>query len=125
VNDLPGTLTQIKNTLKPDGVFVGVMLGGETLNELRGALVIAEQEREGGVSPHISPFAGVADCGMLLQRAGFRYLLNAVWAAWSRCQSAVLCCASLTARWPRQPTALPRAFCPATSEHWPHGWMDH
>ena len=71
VNDLPGALTQIKQSLKPDGVFIGAMLGGETLKELRSSLLLAEQEREGGVGIHISPFAQVADCGNLIQRAGF------------------------------------------------------
>ena len=71
VNDLPGTLIQASNALRPDGVFIGAMLGGQTLTELRSAFVVAEQERDGGVSPHVSPFAQVADCGNLLQRAGF------------------------------------------------------
>jgi NADH dehydrogenase [ubiquinone] 1 alpha subcomplex assembly factor 5 len=71
VNDLPGALAQVKHSLKPDGVFIGAMLGGETLKELRSALLLAEQEREGGVGNHISPFAQVADCGQLMQRAGF------------------------------------------------------
>ena len=71
VNDLPGTLIQASNSLRPDGVFIGAMLGGQTLTELRSAFVVAEQERDGGVSPHVSPFAQVADCGNLLQRAGF------------------------------------------------------
>ncbi len=71
VNDLPGALIQIRQALKPDGLFLGAMLGGETLVELRGALLEAEAEVEGGVSPRVSPFADVADAGGLLQRAGF------------------------------------------------------
>lgn len=71
VNDLPGTLVQIRRILKPDGLFLGAMLGGETLHELRGALMEAELACEGGASPRISPFAGVRDAGDLLQRAGF------------------------------------------------------
>jgi NADH dehydrogenase [ubiquinone] 1 alpha subcomplex assembly factor 5 len=58
VNDLPGTLIQIKNSLKPDGVFIGAMFGGDTLFELRTSLQLAEVEREGGISPRISPMAG-------------------------------------------------------------------
>ena len=71
VNDLPGTLLQIRRILKPDGLFLGVMLGGETLSGLRHALTQAETEMEGGVSPRVSPFADVRDMGRLLQRAGF------------------------------------------------------
>ncbi len=71
VNDLPGTLVQIRRILKPDGLFLGAMLGGDTLHELRGALMEAELACEGGASPRISPFAGVRDAGNLLQRAGF------------------------------------------------------
>ncbi|CAB1104389.1 unnamed protein product [Ectocarpus sp. CCAP 1310/34] len=71
VNDLPGALGQIKQVLKPDGAFIGAMLGGSTLTELRSCLLLAEQEREGGQSIHTSPSAHVADCGSLLQSAGF------------------------------------------------------
>ncbi|KAG5184319.1 S-adenosyl-L-methionine-dependent methyltransferase [Tribonema minus] len=71
VNDLPSTLRQIRSILKPDGVFIGAMLGGETLTELRSCLLLAEQEREGGMSPHTSPSAHVSDCGNLLAAAGF------------------------------------------------------
>lgn len=71
VNDLPGTLAQIRRVLKPDGLFLGVMLGGETLRELRQALSTAEITLEGGLSPRVSPFADVRDLGRLLQRAGF------------------------------------------------------
>lgn len=71
VNDLPGALIQARRTLKPDGLFLGAMLGGETLKELRGVLTAAEVELEGGLSPRISPFVSVRDAGMLLNRAGF------------------------------------------------------
>lgn len=71
VNDLPGTLLQIRRVLKPDGLFLCAMLGGETLKELRQALSDAEMAEEGGWSPRVSPFADVRDLGGLLQRAGF------------------------------------------------------
>ena len=71
VNDLPGALHQIRMALKPDGLFLAAMLGGETLRELRRALMEAESATEGGVSPRVSPFADVRDAGGLLQRAGF------------------------------------------------------
>ena len=70
VNDLPGTLVQIRQVLKPDGLLLAAMLGGETLGELRQALVVAEIEEEGGASPRVSPFADLRDAGQLLQRAG-------------------------------------------------------
>lgn len=71
VNDLPGVLIQIQQALAPKGLFMGVLLGGQTLQELRHALTLAEAEVYGGLSPRISPFTEVKDCGMLLQRAGF------------------------------------------------------
>ncbi|KAL2024067.1 hypothetical protein VTK56DRAFT_9847 [Thermocarpiscus australiensis] len=74
INDLPGVLAQINRVLKPDTPFVGAMLGGDTLFELRTSLQLAEQERRGGISPHVSPLADVRDVGGLLQRAGFRML---------------------------------------------------
>jgi NADH dehydrogenase [ubiquinone] 1 alpha subcomplex assembly factor 5 len=60
VNDLPGILTQINHILVPDGLFLAAILGGDTLYELRGSIQLAEQERKGGVSPHISPMAGIS-----------------------------------------------------------------
>ena len=74
VNDLPGVLAQARHLLKPDGLFLAVMLGGDTLHELRAAFAIAEQERDGGVSPWVSPQVGVDDAGSLLTRAGFTLL---------------------------------------------------
>jgi SAM-dependent methyltransferase len=70
-NDLPGTLIQIRRALKPDGLFLGALLGGETLTELRQSLLAAEEELEGGASPRVAPFADVRDLGSLLQRAQF------------------------------------------------------
>ncbi|XP_051172079.1 arginine-hydroxylase NDUFAF5, mitochondrial [Leptopilina boulardi] len=74
VNDLPGCFSRIINCLKPDGVFIGAMFGGDTLYELRGSLQLAEMEREGGVAAHISPFAEIRDIGSLMTRAGFTML---------------------------------------------------
>ncbi len=71
VNDLPGALVQIRRALKPDGLFVAALIGGETLTELRQAFAAAESENEGGVSPRVAPFADLRDLGALLQRAGF------------------------------------------------------
>ena len=71
VNDLPGALIQIRRVLKPDGLFLGALLGGATLHELRYALTQAEAELERGASPRVAPFADVSDLGGLLQRAGF------------------------------------------------------
>jgi len=71
VNDLPGTLVQIRRVLKPDGVFMAALFGGETLRELKLAFASAEADVSGGVSPRVAPFADVRDLGGLLQRAGF------------------------------------------------------
>ncbi|XP_053194620.1 arginine-hydroxylase NDUFAF5, mitochondrial [Scomber japonicus] len=74
INDLPGALRQIHQVLKPDGVFIGAMVGGETLYELRCSLQLAETEREGGFSPHVSPYTAVTDLGNLLGQSGFTLL---------------------------------------------------
>jgi SAM-dependent methyltransferase len=71
VNDLPGTLIQIRRALKPDGLLLAALIGGESLSELREAFATAESEIEGGVSPHVAPFVDVRELGALLQRAGF------------------------------------------------------
>jgi SAM-dependent methyltransferase len=71
VNDLPGTLIQIRRALKPDGLFLAAMIGGDSLAELRAAFTEAETEIEGGVSPRVAPFADLRELGALLQRAGF------------------------------------------------------
>ena len=71
VNDLPGTLVQIQRALKPDGLLLAALLGGETLTELRESFAAAESETTGGVSPRVAPFADLRDLGALLQRAGF------------------------------------------------------
>jgi SAM-dependent methyltransferase len=70
-NDLPGALLQICHALKPDGLFLGTMFGGRTLQELRDCLMRAELAETGGVSPRVSPFAEVVDAAALMQRAGF------------------------------------------------------
>jgi SAM-dependent methyltransferase len=71
VNDLPGVLAQIRRALKPDGLLLAAMIGGDTLTELRQSFAAAEAEREDGVSPRVAPLADLRDVGGLLQRAGF------------------------------------------------------
>ncbi len=71
VNDLPGVLAQIRRALKPDGLLLAAMIGGDTLTELRQSFAAAEAELEGGVSPRVAPSADLRDIGALLQRAGF------------------------------------------------------
>jgi SAM-dependent methyltransferase len=71
VNDLPGSLVQVRRALKPDGLFVAALLGGDTLAELRTAFAAAEAEMEDGISPRVLPFADLRELGSLLQRAGF------------------------------------------------------
>jgi SAM-dependent methyltransferase len=70
-NDLPGVMAQIRRALRPDGLFIAALLGGDTLTELRQAFAAAEVELEGGLSPRVLPFADLRDLGALLQRAGF------------------------------------------------------
>ncbi|WP_414644001.1 methyltransferase domain-containing protein [Bradyrhizobium sp.] len=70
VNDLPGVLAQIRRALKPDGLILAAMIGGDTLTELRQSFAAAEAECEGGVSPRVAPFADLRDVGSLSQRAG-------------------------------------------------------
>ncbi len=70
-NDLPGTLVQMRRALKPDGLFLGAMFGGETLFELRESLMQTEMEMFDGVSPRVFPFADKQQMGALLQRAGY------------------------------------------------------
>jgi NADH dehydrogenase [ubiquinone] 1 alpha subcomplex assembly factor 5 len=71
INDIPNTLKQIHSVLKPDGVFIASLFGGETLYELRTSLQLCETERIGGISPHISPMVRHQDVGGLLAHAGF------------------------------------------------------
>lgn len=71
VNDLPGAMVQCRMALKPDGMFLAAMLGGETLRELRIACTVAQLEREGGISARVSPLVQVQDAGNLLTGAGF------------------------------------------------------
>lgn len=71
VNDLPGTLIQMRRLLKPDGLFMAMLPGGETLRELRNIFAHTEEVLMGGISPRVAPFIDVRDAGALLQRAGF------------------------------------------------------
>ncbi|WP_310621810.1 class I SAM-dependent methyltransferase [Flexibacterium corallicola] len=71
VDDLPGTLAQIRRCLRPDGLFLATVFGSGTLAELRDSLLHAEMELSGGISPRVIPFAETRDLGSLLQRAGF------------------------------------------------------
>jgi SAM-dependent methyltransferase len=71
VNDLPGVLAQIHRALRPDGLLLAAMVGGDTLSELRQSFAMAEAELEGGISPRVAPFADLRDVGALLQRASF------------------------------------------------------
>jgi SAM-dependent methyltransferase len=71
VNDLPGALIQIRHALKPDGLFLAALAGGDTLSELRQSFAAAEAEVEGGASPRVAPLADLRQLGALLQRAGF------------------------------------------------------
>ena len=74
INNLPSLLSQIAHVLKPDAPFLAAIFGGDTLYELRTALQLADLDRRGGVSPHVSPLADVRDVGGLLGKAGFKML---------------------------------------------------
>ena len=71
LNDPVGLLTQMRLALKPDGLALVALLGGQSLVELRASFAEAEAEVEGGVSPRVAPMGEVRDLGGLLQRAGF------------------------------------------------------
>ena len=71
VNDLPGALAQIRRALRPDGLLLAAMIGGDTLTELRQSFAAAEAECEGGVSPRVAPSVDLREIGALLQRTGF------------------------------------------------------
>lgn len=71
VNDLPGTLVQLRHALKPNGLLLAMVYGGQTLRELRDVLTRATLEVEGGAAAYIWPFVDVRNAGGLLQRAGF------------------------------------------------------
>jgi SAM-dependent methyltransferase len=71
VNDVPGALIQLRRALKPDGLLLASLFGGDTLTELRTALLVAEDELTGGAGARVSPFADLQDLAALLQRAGF------------------------------------------------------
>jgi SAM-dependent methyltransferase len=71
INDLPGLFAQIRRLLKPDGLFLAALAGGETLIELRQSFAEAETAIENGVSPRVIPLLDVREAGALLQRAGF------------------------------------------------------
>ncbi len=70
-NDLVGQVIQSRRALSPDGLFLGVLFGGQTLAELRAVLAQAETEINGGLSPRVAPMAEIRDLGAILQRAGF------------------------------------------------------
>lgn len=74
INDLPQVLKNINKVLKPDGLFMGTIFGGDTLYELRTSLQLAELERRGGMSPRVSPLVHLNDVGSLLNKAGFTML---------------------------------------------------
>ena len=71
IQDLPGFLIQVKQALKPDGVMLMAMIGGNSLHELREAIIVTEERLCSGYSPRISPFVSLYDMASLMQRAGY------------------------------------------------------
>lgn len=70
-NDPVGQLVQCRRALRPDGLLMTFLFGGQTLHELRACLAQAESEVTGGLSPRVLPMGEIRDLGALLQRAGF------------------------------------------------------
>lgn len=70
-NDPVGQLVQCRLAMQPDGWFIGLTFGGQTLHELRACLAEAEVEVTGGLSPRVLPMGEIRDLGALMQRAGF------------------------------------------------------
>jgi len=70
-NDPVGQLIQVQHALRPDGLMLAAMLGGQTLTELRASLAQAEADLSGGLSPRVAPMAEIRDLGALMQRAGY------------------------------------------------------
>lgn len=124
VNDLPGLLVQIRRALKPDGLFMAALFGGETLHELRDAFAVGESEIRGGISPRVAPFADVRDMGGLLQRAGFALPVADVERTTVRYRSFTTLVNDLravgetNALAQRQKAPLPRAVLAAAASHY-------
>jgi SAM-dependent methyltransferase len=131
VNDLPGALIQIRRALKPDGLFLAAMLGGDTLTELRQSFAEAEAEIEGGVSPHVAPFTDVREMGTLLQRAGLALPVTDVDRLTVRYSSAFTLMAELrrmgatNALTERRRTPLRRATLARMAEIYAERFADH
>ena len=89
VNDLPGVFREVQRVLKPDGVFIGAMFGGDTLVELRVALQLAQLEREGGLAPRVSPFVTVQVGVMVANWWGTHW--GWWWGWWWRMSPSVTC----------------------------------
>ncbi|MGQ0609629.1 MAG: methyltransferase domain-containing protein [Paracoccaceae bacterium] len=70
-NDPVGQLVQCRRALRPDGLLIAMLFGGQTLHELRACLAEAEVELTGGLSPRVLPMGEIRELGGLLQRAGF------------------------------------------------------
>ncbi len=70
-NDPVGQMVQCRHALRPDGLFMAFLFGGQTLQELRACLAQAEADVTGGLSPRVLPMGEIRDLGALLQRAGF------------------------------------------------------
>lgn len=69
-DDPVGQIVQCARALRPDGLFIAMLPGGQTLAPLRAALARAEVEITGGLSPRVLPFGEIRDLGALLGRAG-------------------------------------------------------
>lgn len=130
VNDLPGALIQMRRALKPDGLLLASLFGGDTLHELRLSLIEAETELTGGAGPRVSPFAGLQDIAHLLQRAGFalpaadRDVVTVRYAEPMRLLADLRAMGETAALAERSPRALSRRILARTFEIYRHRFSD-
>jgi hypothetical protein len=70
VNDLPLALRLAGYSMKPDGLLIGAVSGGDTLPQLRAAMRAADAVA-GAAAPHVHPRIEAAALSPLLAEAGF------------------------------------------------------
>lgn len=68
-NDLIGSLIQYKNNLKNNSLFLGILLGGHTLIELKSCLIKTDEESYGKIYPRVIPMINPQIVTQIAQRA--------------------------------------------------------
>jgi len=71
IDDVSGLLGSIRRALRPDGLLLAVFPGGDTLRELRAALLGAESAVRGAAALRVLPMIDPRAAGDLLRHAGF------------------------------------------------------